>query len=77
LEESRGGTSQTLEEDEAIWGGVELNQYQVKPGTHVKKNVEACGKFCARVVGMDVGFCENAPMEERIPEERVTIMKEF
>ena len=54
-----------------------LTSKEVKLRTHVKKKVEACGKFCARVVGIDDGFCVNAPMEERIPEERVTIMKEF
>ena len=68
--EERGGLASTYDgerQGKLLGGG----------RTHVKKNVEAPGKFWARVFGIDVGFCENARSAERIPEETVTIRKEF
>ena len=44
--------------------------------TYVKKKVEAWGKPCAKVAGIDVGLFNMELREAIIPDERVTIKNE-
>lgn len=44
--------------------------------THVRKKVDALGRFCARMVGMDPGLLSKSVSELTIPEDRVTTKKE-
>jgi len=54
-----------------VWYG------EVKAGrTHVRKNVEACGKRCARSVGTELGFLTRPGRAAMIPAESDTIKKE-
>ena len=44
--------------------------------THVRKNVEALGRFCARSEGMEPGLLTRSGNAAMIPDESVTIKNE-
>lgn len=44
--------------------------------TYVKKNVEACGRPCAKTDAIDVGLFNKDCNEAMIPDERVTTKNE-
>ena len=44
--------------------------------TYVKKKVEACGRPCAKIAGIDVGLFSIELREAMIPEESVTTKNE-
>ena len=41
--------------------------------TYVKKKFDACGKFSARIDGIEVGFEVNCGIAAIIPDDKVTI----
>lgn len=54
-------------------GGPE-RRYRIS--THVRKKLDALGKFCARIVGMDDGSSTRSGREAMIPDANVTIKNE-
>ena len=45
--------------------------------THVKKNVDDFGRFCAKIFGTPVGWFTRSGKEAIIPDTRVTTKKPF
>ena len=75
LQEATRSAGQTLEHDVAkAW----ISQCKVIAviRTHVRKNVEALGKFWASSDGIDAGLLTRSGSAAMIPDERVTIKNE-
>lgn len=73
LVKGMGGGEGGLVTHKYLWG---REGERRRAGTHVKKKVEAAGKFCASNDGIDVGLLTRPGNAAMIPELSVTIRKE-
>jgi len=77
LEESTRDSSETLQEDISI-REPQVRTYTIYQGqqTHVRKKVDAAGKFCDKIAGALVGEFIKSVREAVIPDVTVTIKNE-